>query len=73
MSTKYMDWADLAGDHHAEVEADLRKNHEPRIGGNCEHEEIDNQGVCLDCEIAVEGWEPNQTQLDQHYGTSVAA
>jgi hypothetical protein len=68
MSSKYMDWADWAGDHHEQVEAELRKRQQ-----TCEHEDIDNQGVCTDCETEVEGWEPDETQLDQHYGTSVAA
>jgi hypothetical protein len=70
MSTKYMDWADWAGDHHEEVEAELRAT---RGYEQCEHAEIDNQGVCENCGIEVEGWEPDQTQMDQHYGTSVAA
>lgn len=39
----------------------------------CEHEDIDNQGVCTNCGDEVEGWEPDEAQLDQHYGTDVAA
>ena len=69
------DWTDWAGDHHELAEADLRKRRgeEPNCGGNCAHDDVDNQGVCVDCGIEVEGWEPDEQQLDQHHGTSVAA
>lgn len=63
------DWADWAGDHHEEVEAERRK----LLIEACEHTEVDNQGVCEDCGDEVEGWEPDERQLDQHHGTSVAA
>jgi hypothetical protein len=69
MSTKYMDWADWAGDHHEEVEAERRK---ARIE-QCEHAEIDNQGVCENCGIEVEGWEPDDAQLLTQFGTKVPA
>jgi hypothetical protein len=69
MSTKYMDWADWAGDHHEQVEAELRtKRIEP-----CEHAEVDNQGVCMDCGTEVEGWEPDDAQLLTQFGTKVPA
>jgi hypothetical protein len=70
MSKNYEDWADWAGDHPEQAEAELRAK---RGYEQCEHEEIDNQGVCTDCGIEVEGWEPDETQMDQHYGTGVAA
>jgi hypothetical protein len=66
----YTDWADWAGDHPEQAEAELRKG---RPEPTCEHAEVDNQGVCTDCGDEVEGWEPDEQQLDQHHGTSVAA
>jgi len=36
----------------------------------CEHPDVDSQGVCLDCEQPVEGWEPNDAQIFAHYGQS---
>ena len=83
MAKKYMDWADWAGNNPELAEAELRASKqrlidkhielEALIGGNCEHAEVDNQGVCENCATEVEGWEPDETQLDQHHGTSVAA
>lgn len=78
MSTNYEDWADWAGDHHEQAEAELRRL-KPQTGGaaiiveQCEHAEVDNQGVCENCATEVEGWEPDEQQIDQHHGTSVAA
>lgn len=67
-----MDWTDWAGDNPELAERELRKG-QPFQRTHCEHEDIDNQGVCQNCGDEVEGWEPNQLQLDQHYGTDVAA
>jgi len=30
---------------------------------SCEHEAVDNQGVCENCGDEVEGWEPDDSQL----------
>jgi len=35
---------------------------------NCDHHDVDNQGVCLDCEQPVEGWEPTDAQIFAQYG-----
>ena len=69
MSSNYEDWADWAGDHPEQVEAERRA----KLIEQCEHAEVDNQGVCENCATEVEGWEPDEQQLDQHHGTSVAA
>ena len=66
----YTDWADWAGDHPEEAEAELRRN-QPMP--TCEHAEVYNQGVCVDCGDHMASWEPDEQQLDQHHGTSVAA
>lgn len=39
----------------------------------CEHEDTNSQGICEDCDMEVEGWEPSEQQLDHYYGTSVSA
>ena len=67
MSKRYMDWADWAGDHYEEVEA------KAGCGGNCVHEEVSASGYCLDCGIAVEGWEPDDAQILTQTGTKVPA
>ena len=66
----YTDWADWAGDHPEQAEADLRKD---RPEETCEHAEADNQGVCENCGIEVEGWEPDDAQLLTQYGTKEPA
>jgi hypothetical protein len=67
----YTDWADWAGDHPEQAEAELRKGHPEET---CPHaEDIDNQGVCENCAIEVEGWEPNDAQLLTQFGTKVPA
>lgn len=38
-------------------------------GGNCSHDEVDNQGVCEDCGIEVPNWEPDDAQLLTQFGT----
>ena len=63
---------DRDGHDSAAMYAKERRD-EPNCGGNCAHDDVDNQGVCVDCGIEVEGWEPDEQQLDQHHGTSVAA
>ena len=35
---------------------------------NCDHHDVDNQAVCLDCEQPVEGWEPTDAQIFAQYG-----
>ena len=69
MSTTYEDWTDWAGDHHEQVEAEQRT----AAGAECAHTDLDNQGVCVDCDEPYADWEPDEMQLDQHHGTSVAA
>lgn len=68
MSKRYMDWADWADDHMMVCE-DLQ----PNCGGNCEHAEVDNQGVCENCATEVEGWEPDDAQLLHQFGTKEPA
>ena len=65
----YTDWADWAGDHHEEVQADLRAK---RIE-QCEHTEVDYIGYCANCGIEVEGWEPDDAQLLTQFGTKEPA
>jgi len=66
----YTDWADWAGDHPEQAEAELRKD---RPEETCEHAEVDNQGVCENCGDEVEGWEPNDAQLLTQFGTKEPA
>jgi hypothetical protein len=66
MSTHYEDWADWAGDHPQEAEADLRAERVKayqatldKIGasaGCCDHEF--HLGVCLICEEVDEDYDP---------------
>ena len=76
----YTDWADWAGDHPEQAEAELlREKGEPYplssatiVGYTlvpCEHAEVDNQGVCENCGDEVEGWEPDDAQLLTQFGT----
>jgi len=69
MSTKYMDWTDWAGDHHEQVEAELRAKRTE----TCEHAEVNNQGVCENCGDEIEGWEPDDAQLLVQFGTKEPA
>jgi hypothetical protein len=74
MSTKYMDWADWAGDHHEEVEAELRKVRKeiaPLLAciNDDEHAEVSATGHCENCGAEVAGFEPDDAQLLTQYGT----
>lgn len=65
MSKHYEDWADWAGDHPEQAEAELKLIDTM----DCEHEPVDNQGVCENCGDEVEGWEPSDIQLLVQFGT----
>jgi hypothetical protein len=91
MAKRYMDWADWAGDHPEQAEAELRAERERaeqsfarviREGllqpaavaterTSCEHEDVDNQGVCANCGREVEGWEPTDAQIFAQYGQTM--
>jgi hypothetical protein len=70
MAKRYMDWTDWAGDHPELAEAELRAK-EPFQRTSCEHEDVDNQGVCQNCLEEVEGWEPDDAQIFAQYGQSM--
>lgn len=69
-SRNYQSLIDLAWNKPDELEA-LRAQKEKVM--NCEHENTDNQGVCLDCEATVENWEPSDAQLPGTYDIRKAA
>lgn len=75
MSKHYEDWADWAGDHHEEVEAERRKarllHFVPDL--ECEHAEVSPSGYCENCGIEVEGFEPDDAQLLVQSGTKEPA
>lgn len=61
MARKYVDWADWAGDHHEQVEAERRaSNYYGTL--ECPHAEILG-GRCTDCTHEIEGWEPDDTDI----------
>ena len=61
----YTDWADWAGDNPELAEAELRAIDIE----HCEHAEVSASGYCLNCDDAVEGWEPDDAQMLVQYGT----
>lgn len=38
---------------------------------SCEHEAVDNQGVCENCGDEIEGWEPSDAQIFAQYGQTM--
>jgi len=69
MSSNYEDWADWAGDHHEQVEAERRA----KLVEQCEHAEVSPSGYCENCGTEVEGWEPDDAQLLVQSGTKEPA
>ena len=75
MGKNYEDWADWAGDNPEQAEAQLKAEQQINdlfhdfTEGDCEHAEVDTQGVCEDCGIEVPGWEPDDAQLLTQTGT----
>lgn len=81
------DWTDWAGDNPEEAEAQLHAGSPAAALGlspagidatdpneaACEHEVTDNQGVCLDCEEPIEGFEPTDAQIPGSYDIRKAA
>jgi hypothetical protein len=71
----YTDWADWAGDHPEQAEAQLRAERQINeqfhdfTEGDCEHAEVTSTGHCEDCGIEVEGFEPDDAQLLTQFGT----
>lgn len=37
----------------------------------CEHPDVDNQGVCMDCGEEIENWEPTDAQIFACYGETM--
>lgn len=38
---------------------------------SCEHEDVDNQGVCQNCNTEIEDWEPSDAQIFAQYGQTM--
>lgn len=45
-----------------------RRDREKGKAVECEHEYVNNQGVCEECEQTIENWEPNDAQIFARYG-----
>jgi hypothetical protein len=43
----------------------------PIVREQCEHEDVDNQGVCQNCGDEIEGWEPSDAQIFAQYGQTM--
>lgn len=69
MSKHYEDWADWAGDHPEQAEAELKLIDTM----DCEHAEVSPSGYCENCGIEVEGFEPDDAQLLTQSGTKEPA
>jgi methionyl-tRNA synthetase len=43
----------------------------PMVREQCEHEDVDNQGVCQNCGDEIEDWEPSDAQIFAQYGQTM--
>lgn len=81
----WVDWADDHPEEAARWEEQRRLAAQPiedRDGADsaamyaaerqqCEHEDVDNQGVCRNCGDEIEGWEPTDAQIFAQYGQTM--
>ena len=43
----------------------------PIVREQCEHEDVDNQGVCQNCADVIESWEPSDAQIFAQFGQTM--